>query len=77
MVQNEIKSVNMTAAAENKEEPFNRMATKLRDNEYPQHWIVRDQREQRRSVQPNERKTLHLPFISDQFNHRGTEEVRF
>ena len=69
MVQNEIKRAKVTATAEYKEDSFNRMATKLQNNGYPKHWIVRDQPQQRRSVQPNEHKTLRLPFISDQFNH--------
>ena len=67
MVQNEIKRAGVTATAEYKEDSFNRMATKLQNNGYPKHWIVKDQPQQRRSVQPNEHKTLRLPFIFDQW----------
>ena len=69
MVHNEIKRADVTATAEYIEDSFNRMATKLQNNGYPKHWIVKDQPQQRRSVQPNEHTTLRLPFISDQFNH--------
>ena len=66
MVQNKIKRADVTAAAEYKE---GSLATKRQNNGYPKHWIVKDQPQQHRSVQPNEHKTLRLPFISDQFNH--------